>query len=325
MKALKYSDICLIPEFGQVASRSECDPSVEVKGVKYKLPIIPANMKAVVAQRQCEWLSQNHFLYSMHRFDVDIGHFIDVANRDGWRTVSISVGVKAADKEVISNIRTTGAKVDIITIDIAHGYSQAMQDMLAFVRQKLGDDVCVIAGNVCTPDAVISLYNWGADYVKVGIGQGSPCTTKDKTGFTMPMFTCVRKCGECYASRMEFSQGLRVPIIADGGVQCNGDVAKALVAGADLVMAGGLFAACSDSPAISMEHNGAIHKAYFGSASFENKKTNSHIEGTLKKIASNGVSLKKKMIEITENLQSAISYGGGKDLSCLRKVKHMQL
>ena len=284
MKALKYSDICLIPEFGQVASRSECDPSVEVKGVKYKLPIIPANMKAVVAQRQCEWLSQNHFLYSMHRFDVDIGHFIDVANRDGWRTVSISVGVKAADKEVISNIRTTGAKVDIITIDIAHGYSQAMQDMLAFVRQKLGDDVCVIAGNVCTPDAVISLYNWGADYVKVGIGQGSPCTTKDKTGFTMPMFTC-----------------------------------------ADLVMAGGLFAACSDSPAISMEHNGAIHKAYFGSASFENKKTNSHIEGTLKKIASNGVSLKKKMIEITENLQSAISYGGGKDLSCLRKVKHMQL
>ena len=325
MKALKYSDICLIPEFSCVNSRSECDASVEVKGIKYELPIIPANMKSVVGEKQCEWLSNNNFLYSMHRFDIDIEEFVKAANRDDWRTVSISLGVKDKDKKIISNIQTSGDRVDIITIDIAHGYSNSMRDMLLFVRQSLGDDVCVIAGNACTPDAVISLYSWGADYVKVGIGQGSPCTTKDKTGFTMPMFTCVRKCGECYASRLEFSQGRRVPIIADGGVKCNGDIAKALVAGADLVMAGGLFAACSDSPSISTDIGGSIHKAYFGSASFENKKTNTHIEGMLTHISSNGISLKKKMIEITESLQSAISYGGGKDLSALRKVKHMEL
>ena len=139
------------------------------------------------------------------------------------------------------------------------------------------------------------------------------------------MFTCVKKCGDCYQSREDFNQSTRIPIIADGGVQCNGDISKALVAGADLVMAGGLFASCADSPSAAIEIDGVIHKAYYGSASFENTKSQTHIEGTLKNIPSCGLTFEKKMIEIHEDLQSSISYAGGSDLSAFKKVGYIEV
>ena len=105
----------------------------------------------------------------------------------------------------------------------------------------------------------------------------------------------------------------------------NGDIAKALVAGADLVMAGGLFACCSDSPSASIEVNGVMHKAYYGSASFENTKTATHIEGTLKNVPSCGMDLSTKLEEITEDLRSAISYGGGRDLEAFKQVKYIEV
>jgi len=171
---------------------------------------------------------------------------------------------------------------------------------------------------VATPQGVKDLAMWGADIVKVGIGQGSPCTTKDKTGFTLPMFTCVKECSQVFIGD-SFEDSQRVPIIADGGIQCNGDIAKALVAGADWVMAGGLFACCVDSAAHSIMVEGSLHRAYYGSASFENKKTRAHIEGTLKNVPSCGLTFEDKLVEIKEDLQSAISYSGGKDLTSLNK------
>jgi GMP reductase len=139
------------------------------------------------------------------------------------------------------------------------------------------------------------------------------------------MFTTIRKCKDCYESHEDFNLSKRIPIIADGGVTCNGDIAKALAGGADLVMAGGLFACCSDSPSHSTEINGMLHKAYYGSASFENKRTRTHIEGTLKNIPSSGMNLKAKLVEIEEDLKSAISYGGGKDLTCFKDVKYIEV
>lgn len=325
MKALKYSDVTLIPNFSSCESRSNGDVSTEIAGRRYKLPVIPSNMKSVIDVRHCKWLSENDYFYIMHRFDLDIQRFIEDANRGNWKTISVSLGVKAADKAIVQNLRASGARVDFVTIDIAHGYSQLMCDMIKFTRDNLGKNVCIIAGNVCTPDAVVALSAWGADYIKLGIGQGSPCTTKDKTGFTLPMFTTVRKSKDCYKSHEDFNLSARIPIIADGGVACNGDIAKSLTAGADLVMAGGLFACCSDSPSHSIEVNGVIHKAYYGSASFENKKTRTHIEGILKNIPSCGMNLKTKLIEIEEDLKSAISYGGGTDLSCFKDVKYIEI
>lgn len=323
MKALKYSDVCLIPEFGSCSSRSECSTATALGNHTFNLPIVPANMKSVINDTHCHWLSQNDYFYVMHRFDIDIAKFVDKANRESWKSISISLGVKPADLELINNFKSWGSRIDFITVDIAHGYSRLMQEMLSHIRSKLGDAVFIIAGNVCNPEGVAALASWGADAVKVGIGQGSPCTTKDKTGFTMPMFTSVLKCGNTYASQSDFTTNKRVPIIADGGIRCNGDIAKALVAGADMVMAGGLFACCADSPAVALTIDGVVHHAYFGSASFENKKKRTHIEGKLNHVPTCGMTIEDKLIEISEDLKSAISYAGGKDLSAFAQTKYL--
>ena len=195
-----------------------------------------------------------------------------------------------------------------------------MIDMIKFIKKEL-PSTKIIAGNVATRQAVIDLANAGADAVKVGIGQGSPCTTKDKTGFTLPMFSCTKDCSNTYIGKSEENL-FRVPIIADGGIKCNGDIAKAMVAGADMVMAGGLFASCVDSPAAVIEINGEFHKAYFGSASYENKKHRNHIEGKLNKIKNNGMTYKQKLKEIQQDLQSAISYSGGLNLLSFEKTDY---
>ena len=185
----------------------------------------------------------------------------------------------------------------------------------------------IIAGNVATATGVRDLATWGADIVKVGIGQGSPCTTKDKTGFTMPMFSCTSNCSGIFIDSvfddvLNPKQEVPVPIIADGGIKCNGDISKSIVAGATMAMAGGLFAACTDSPAVSSVINNAPHKAYFGSASAENKGHNNNIEGKLTNIVSNGMTYSSKLNELKQDIQSAISYAGGTDLSSLSKVNY---
>ena len=322
MKAYKYSDVCLVPRYSECHSRSDADTSIGIANDKFKLPIIPANMKSVINIDIAKWMSENNYFYIMHRFDRDLTE--DVANAQEWSNISFSVGVKTKDKMAIQKIGKREHRVDYLTIDIAHGHSLRMKVMIEWIKEHLPEAI-IIAGNVATPDAVVDLFNWGADIIKVGIGQGSPCTTKDKTGFTIPMFTCVKNCGDCYASRDDFDAGKKIPIIGDGGIACNGDIAKALVAGADMVMAGGLFASCVDSPALPVDINGSFHKAYFGSASYENKGHRKHIEGKLNHIANNGMTYEKKLIEIEQDLQSAISYAGGDDLSSLKNVKHFQI
>ena len=324
MKAYKYSQVCLVPKYSECQSRSDTNTSITIGNHNFKLPIIPANMKSVINESLAKWMSENDYFYIMHRFDEDVYTQIETANNENWKTISFSIGVQDKDKTIIHKLRTNKLRVDFLTIDIAHGHSIKMKRMIKFIKESL-PNIKIIAGNVATPDSVIDLSNWGADIVKVGIGQGSPCTTKDKTGFTIPMFTCTKSCGDCYASRDDFDAGRKIPIIADGGVKCNGDIAKALVAGADLVMAGGLFASCSDSPALSVDINGASQKAYFGSASFENKGHKNHIEGKLNHIANNGMTYEQKLDEIKQDLQSSISYAGGTNLSCFKHVKHFQL
>ena len=317
MRALKYSDVCLLPKYSSCSTRRDCSTEAVLGDRPFRLPIIPANMKAVINIEQCKWLATNHYFYIMHRFDVDIQRFIEEANRESWPLISASLGVKSIDEQIVSNLRASGARIDFLTLDIAHGHLKAMKSMIECCKKNL-PETKIIAGNVATREGVADLAAWGADIVKVGIGQGSPCTTKDKTGFTLPMFTCVQDCSAVFTGD-SFNDSQRVPIIADGGVKCNGDIAKALVAGADFVMAGGLFACCVDSAAHSIMVDGSLHRAYYGSASFENKKTRTHIEGTLKNIPSCGLTFEDKLVEIKEDLQSSISYSGGKDLTSLQK------
>lgn len=333
-KLLRYSDIVLVPKLSEVTSRSEVNIECTLGNKKFALPVIPANMKTVIDINLARSLSDSHFFYVMHRFGISNYDFVKTANKENWRTISISVGVKSTDLDVLRKIHNDNLRIDYITIDIAHGHSVLMKNTISEIKSIFGNDVFVIAGNVATPNAVHDITTWGADAIKVGIGQGSPCTTKDKTGFTMPMFSCMLEC----------AKNANIPVIADGGVKCNGDVAKALVAGADMVMVGGMFAECVDSPAENItktlqtgfftsetfrpsnykpEYKDVCYKRYYGSASQYNKGHSKNIEGVLREVPCNELTYLEKLNEISMDLQSSISYAGGNNLNCLPSVEYL--
>jgi GMP reductase len=270
---------------------------------------MPANMKCSIDYKTADILQSNSYFYAMHRFG-DTYEFVKHANKAQWGCVSISVGVKKEDVELLNKIKREKLNINYITIDIAHGHSHLMVEMIKNVKDTL-PEVFLIAGNVATPEAYALLARTGADAVKVGIGQGAACTTKLQTGFTLPMFTCVQKIKE---SRI--TTGYTASIIADGGVKHNGDIAKAIVAGADWVMSGKLFAQCVDSPA-PVDERGS--KVYYGSASSLNKAHTNHIEGKSMSLTSASLGYLEKLKEIEQSLQSSISYSGGVCLADLAK------
>lgn len=309
--SLHYENVFLKPNFNSVSTRASIDTDVIFLGKKFRLPVIPANMKCCVDQDTCKLLDQNNYFYIMHRFDVDILKFVEDANDTTWmgnfKTVSISLGIQDKDAKIIRDIAARNLTVDYITIDVAHGHHSKVANQIKHIKDNL-PKTKIIAGNVATYSGVEYLHNAGADSIKVGIGGGYACTTKDKTGFTYPMFSCLLEC----------ARDRDIPLIADGGIRCHGDIAKALVAGAKMVMCGSIFAACIDSPApVVKDASGRRYKQYYGSASIHNKIDKKNIEGTMKLMDTDGFTYEEKLLEITQDLQSAISYAGGCNLGAL--------
>ena len=313
-RALEYSQVWLVPNQCVVQSRSECDTTVSCAGKVWKNPVMPANMKCTIDFKLARFLAENNYFYILHRFYAyeEIVEWI-AKNQDIF--ISISLGVKEADYRLIQELKEKNLRVDAVTIDIAHGHSPAVKKILEHTR-KYFPECFIIAGNVASKQAFVDLGNWGADAVKVGIGGGSACSTKFKTGFTYPLYSCVKFCAE---GKKEFTG--KVPVlIADGGTKNNGDIAKAIHAGADMVMSGGMFSSCSDSPGETISVDGETKKIYFGSASEHNKGTSRHIEGFLRYVECNNMTYEQKLKEIEEDLQSAISYSGRTKLNDIRNV-----
>lgn len=313
-KYLTYDEVALVPQFGTAITRSMCSTRAYLNTNRpaFKVPVMPANMKCSINTQTARILQSNDYFYVMHRFE-DTYKFVKTANAESWGCISISVGVKKEDNDLLRKIKADKLDVDYVTIDIAHGHSHSMIEMIKTIRDIL-PKVFIIAGNVATPDGFTDLSKAGANAVKVGIGQGAACTTKLQTGFTLPMFTCIQKIKE---ERSGLFKKDRALIIADGGVKYNGDIAKAIVAGADWVMSGKLFAECKHSPA-ETDSNG--NKLYYGSASETNKKHSNHVEGKTLQLQGTELDYLGKLKEIEQNLQSSISYAGGASLQDLARV-----
>ena len=234
--------------------------------------------------------------------------------------ISISIGVNEDAYEIMRSLRISGIIPEFVTIDIAHGHSVKMEKMLKWIGETFIDSKpFVIAGNVSTPDAVVDLEAWGANAIKVGIGPGSACTTFNATGFGSRNIQAavIEACAKA-------KQKASTMIVADGGIKDPGDIAKSLVLGADLVMIGGMFSALTDSPGATVRGiDGQMYKEFWGSASvFQSGKKN-RIEGTKKLLPLKTRSILEEMEYIKECLQSAISYGGGKDLACFKEIKYI--
>ncbi|MDT8998895.1 GMP reductase [Paucibacter sp. APW11] len=314
MEIFDYDNILLLPRKCRVESRGECDTSIEFGPRRFKLPVVPANMKTVVDESITEYLAANGYFYVMHRFDLDNVAYARQM-RDKGLFVSISSGVKPADYAVIDALAADGVGADYITIDIAHGHADSVQRMIAHIKQKL-PNTFVIAGNVGTPEGVIDLENWGADATKVGIGPGKVCITRLKTGFGT---------GGWQLSALKWCARVATkPIIADGGIRHHGDIAKSVRFGASMIMIGSLFAGHEESPGNTVEVDGKLYKEYYGSASDFNKGEYKHVEGKRILEPVKG-KLADTLREMQEDVQSSVSYAGGKQLADLRKVNYVIL
>ena len=313
MKIFDYEDIQLIPNKCIVNSRSECDTTVQFGSKTFKLPVIPANMQTVMNESLAEWFAENDYFYIMHRFD-EAGRipFIKKMQNKGL-FASISVGVKETEFEFIEKLKTEHLIPEYITIDIAHGHANSVINMIKHIKKHIPQSF-VIAGNVGTPEGVRELENAGADATKVGIGPGRVCITKIKTGFGTG--------GWQLAALNICSKAARKPIIADGGIRTHGDIAKSIRFGATMVMIGSLFAAHEESPGKTVELDGKRYKEYFGSASEFQKGEHKNVEGKKMFVEHKG-SLKDTLVEMQQDLQSSISYAGGKDLKSLTTVDYV--
>lgn len=248
-----YSDVFIIPEYSEITSRTEVDISANLGYLKINIPIISANMDTITEWEMATAMWENGACGALHRFNsiqsavTQYNLAVKTTTDTGYAIVS--VGVNRDSKERAQALYEAGARHFVI--DIAHGHSKGMKEMVQWMKSTF-KDAYVIAGNVATSHAVKDLASWGADCVKVGIGPGSVCLTKDVTGVTYPQFSAVANCA-----------GNGVPIIADGGIRSIGDIAKALGAGADFVMVGGMLAGCDECPGEVINNS----KVYRGMAS----------------------------------------------------------
>jgi GMP reductase len=308
-----YEDIQLIPAKSVVNSRSECDTSVTFGGRSFRLPVVPANMQTIIDEKIALYLAENGYFYIMHRFEPEkrLAFVKDMKTRGLFS--SISVGVKVPEYRFIEQLAEEQLSPEYITIDIAHGHSNAVINMIQHIKKHLPHSF-IIAGNVGTPEAVRELEHAGADATKVGIGPGKVCITKIKTGFGTGgwQLAALRWCAKA-ASK---------PIIADGGIRTHGDIAKSIRFGASMVMIGSLFAGHEESPGETFEKDGKLYKEYFGSASEFQKGERKNVEGKKMFVEYKGP-LKDTLIEMQQDLQSSISYAGGNKLEALRNVDYV--
>ncbi len=273
--ALDYSDVFIVPQYSNIKTRTQVDTSVKLGNLSFDVPLLSANMDTISGEEMCVAMWKAGARGAMHRFmsvDENVKQFSSVYNtssrfigeedkgyNDNLSNCFVSIGVNRDSKARTEVLYNAGARHFIL--DIAHGHSLNAKTMILWVKKSF-PDIHLMVGNVANPDAVKELEDWGADSVKVGIGPGGFCLTKNVTGVTVPQLTAVMKCAEV----------ANVPIVGDGGIKEIGDVAKCLAAGADVVMVASMLAATDECPGEVIEGSNGRFKVARGMASREAMK-----------------------------------------------------
>lgn len=304
-KSYCFDDVLLVPQYSEISSRREVDISSNLeKDISLEIPIISSPMDTVTESSMCVEMSRLGGMGIIHRYNSieDQSSIAREALKNGAKSVGCAVGVSGDYVERAQASRGAGANV--ICVDIAHGHHSLMRHALKTLRNTLGYDIHIMAGNVATLDAFNDLSGWGADSIRVGIGGGSICSTRVQTGHGMPTLSSIIDCSQSDRSAV---------LIADGGIRTSGDIVKALAAGADVVMLGSLLAATTESPGEYVFLNGSRYKTYRGMASVEAQLDwrghTSSIEGVSSYVPTKG-SVETVIQSLVTGIKSGLSYSG---------------
>ncbi len=271
-------------------------------------------------------------LITIKDIEKTIKHPRAVKDAQGRLLVAAAVGVGPDRDERVRLLIEAG--VDILVVDTAHGHSEKVLNTVKWLKDKYGDRVDVIAGNIATAEAAKDLIDAGADAVKVGIGPGSICTTRIVAGVGVPQVTAIN---DVYKVAREHD----IPVIADGGIKFSGDITKAIAAGADAVMVGSLFAGTDESPGDMIIYQGRTYKVYRGMGSLgamasgqsrdryfqENEKKEVKLvpEGIEGRVPYRG-SLSAVLYQLVGGLRSGMGYTGCKNIEELKtKAKFIRI
>jgi len=301
-EALTFDDVLLVPQFSDIASRTQVDISTQLGSIKLKVPIISANMDSITEEEMAKAMDDNGGLGILHRYQ-------DASIVKKWvehlvaqnRVAVPSIGVQNCDIEAAEQYKEF---TDSICVDVAHGDSLGVCSIVARLRQMGYKNI--IAGNIVTPEAADRLFQAGANIIKVGVGPGSVCTTRIVTGHGYPQLSAIE----------EVANSTEAWVIADGGIRTSGDIVKALAVGADAVMIGGLFAGCWETPSYDMG-------SYRGMASadaqhdYKGRVSNNTAEGVSMKAPNKGT-VKNVMDELIGGIRSGFSYTGSRTLEDFR-------
>ncbi|MCG7490426.1 GMP reductase [Vibrio sp. Of14-4] len=263
---LGFKDVLFRPKRSTLKSRSQVELTREFtfkhSGRQWSgTPVIAANMDSVGSFAMAKALAEHGVMTAVHKHYTvdDWAEFVKSADSQTLKNVMVSTGTSEADFQKTKDIMALSDELIFICIDIANGYSEHLVEYIEKVRVAFPDKV-ISAGNVVTGDMCEELILAGADIVKVGIGPGSVCTTRVKTGVGYPQLSAIIECGDA-------AHGLGGMIIGDGGCSCAGDVAKAFGGGADFVMLGGMLAGHEESGGELIEKDGQTMMKFYGMSS----------------------------------------------------------
>ena len=319
---LDFSDVLIRPKRSVLKTRADVSLEREFKfrhtqTVWHGVPIIASNMDHTGTINMAKALSEHHLLTALDKFIAldDLKKFA-VASPKVLESCFVSVGITEADFAKLSDMMEV-TPFPFICLDVANGYTERFVSYLENLREHFPKTV-IMAGNVVTGEMVEELILSGADIVKIGIGPGSVCTTREKTGVGYPQLSAIIECADA-------AHGLGGQVCADGGCTTPGDVAKAFAAGADFVMLGGMLAGHDECLGEIIEENGRKFKRFYGMSSSEAMER--HHGSVADYRASEGRSVnvpyhgpvKNTVLDILGGIRSTCTYVGAHRLKELSK------
>lgn len=321
---LGFKDVMFRPKRSTLRSRSQVKLERTFRFMHTQsdwtgIPVMAANMDTVGTFEMALALYKMKLFTAIHKHYTipEWKQFMDGAPEGIENFIAVSSGTGPQDLENMTGIFNANPKLRFICIDVANGYSEHFVAFLKQARKRFHDKV-IIAGNVVTGEMVEELLLAGADIIKVGIGPGSVCTTRIKTGVGYPQLSAIIECADA-------AHGLGGQIISDGGCSTPGDVAKAFGAGADYVMLGGMLAGHDESGGELIEKNGLKVKLFYGMSSVTAMEK--HEGGVADYRASEGKTVEilyrgkveNTLLDILGGIRSTCTYVGASQLKELTK------